>query len=471
MEKILTLARGWGSRGSGLGLHACVATTTEDINKSLPKGAGDLRFEFYVNAMDATTTTTTAQQTNYVSAMHSTPAASASAAVPPASSSASSSSASSSSSSGSLVSVHVPGSDLARLPTARLFHRLKSQYSVPSDKLFGLLAAIRLAKSFHDQPSRVAAVSRRLEALLTVLHIHSSSDVLVGYFQAQPELCHEIVDLVRPSEDVGGGGGTATTRAGPIPMDLQLLAMDVLAALVSQRDDASGGLGPIGRAVNVFQELGVGKGQYMGLLPSLLRYSLAALNEAAAMPSAASQQRIMQSQQSQQSQSQSQQPLLLLDEEHLSASDLSLGLAFVSATSPTGGRLAARNHHEPHSPRVLVSVEESLLLWIDAVFNLISSVVAVPSGAAAMTDCGLVPALLSIFSLGAPSSLETLSLWDGDTTQQQQRGGAMTKSSSSSSSSSSASAASSFSSSAAHPPPPPAVPPPPPPPRSCPCRP
>jgi len=152
---------------------------------------------------------------------------------------------------------------------------------LPRDKLFALLCHIRIAKSFHSRNSRTDAIRCRLLALQVLLCMPSTStDVLVGYFQAQPELCAEICDLVRPASVYAENLGTG--KRTEVPHRLRMAALDVLTTIVSRRDSSSANLGPIGRFVDVFGELGVAKGQYLGLLPTLMRYSVASLG---ALPS------------------------------------------------------------------------------------------------------------------------------------------------------------------------------------------
>ena len=62
--------------------------------------------------------------------------------------------------------------------TAELFFLALEKADVPKDRLYSLLADIRLARSFHSRAMRVAAVQRRLSALITMLHSHPSPDVV-----------------------------------------------------------------------------------------------------------------------------------------------------------------------------------------------------------------------------------------------------------------------------------------------------
>ena len=68
-----------------------------------------------------------------------------------------------------------------------------------TEKAFSLLAHIRLSASFHSHSSWVEAIECHLSALVALLYAHPSMDVLAGYFFAQPDLCVELADLLRPT--------------------------------------------------------------------------------------------------------------------------------------------------------------------------------------------------------------------------------------------------------------------------------
>ena len=53
-ERLLAMARGWGTRGSGLGLFTCSAADDSEFGQgALPKEAGELRFFFYKQSEDS----------------------------------------------------------------------------------------------------------------------------------------------------------------------------------------------------------------------------------------------------------------------------------------------------------------------------------------------------------------------------------------------------------------------------------
>jgi hypothetical protein len=266
-----------------------------------------------------------------------------------------------------------------------------SQSIIPHDRLFPILAQIRLAKSFHSRADRVAAVERRLFALIAVLNGHPSQDILLGYFHAQPELCTELVDLIKPimaSSAVTSKVATtviphnqSTTTAvegkasllaladsSSIPTRVRTLAVECLTALVARRESNHGGaLSGLAKLTNVFNELGIGKSQFLGFLPTLVRFSLVSLNS-----------------------------FLLLSENESCASDpnewnldddlgLELGQIFLQASK----RKTCNN----------TVMEEQCLEFIDAVLTLTAAVASVSSGTASLTECGIIPALLNTMTL------------------------------------------------------------------------
>ena len=137
-----------------------------------------------------------------------------------------------------------------------------------------------------------------------------------------------------------------------------------MTALVARRDGTSGALTGVARHSSVLSELGVGKGQYLGLLPTLIRYSLASLGSFLSSSGESN-----------------TEPLAPTSAENGSdAIAFDVGLVFVEATMP------------PKLPRV-VQLERALE-FVDSVLTLTSAVVSSPSGTSALTDCGLIPAPL-----------------------------------------------------------------------------
>jgi Domain of Unknown Function (DUF908). len=321
-SRLMTLARGWGSKGCGLGLLQCVTTDDSASGQgSLPRFAGEVVFEFLPPPNNKETKSQTvvlltddvfvtehnseAKQYDSISVLSSSP-------------STRQNEKRRKMSGGNSVGIFGSGQRQTKSTASLFFQCLEGQIGgrsrISRENLFALLAHIRLAVSFHSQASRTAAVERRLRALIATLYANPQPALLMGYFQAQPELCNEIADLIRPivsaaavsatgivqkrcnvvaTNSEGGVGGDygekqrnaaiasivdpATTVH--IPYTTRYLALETLTAIVARKDESSSsGLSQVARLTNVLGELGIGKGQFLGLLPTLVRYSLASLN-------------------------------------------------------------------------------------------------------------------------------------------------------------------------------------------------
>ena len=271
---------------------------------------------------------------------------------------------------------------------------IKQKFGVSSSEIpFNILASlvhnVRLALSYRCQMSRINAIERRLHALVISICTHRSMDVLSGYFIAQPELVADLVGLVKlidTSHGIQTSSGTSMTIMSDgvykslsdhiyhsgIPFGVRKLAITALTVLITRRNstehNGGGTLSSVAKQTNVLSELGVGKGRYLGLLPTLIRFSLTSL--VAAVSSGV---RLG----ANSSVSPRDDSRMDVDD-----SDIALGLVFIEATKPP-----------PPPPE---EAEELALEFIDYLLNLTIAVVNVSSGSAALTDCGLIPALIGV---------------------------------------------------------------------------
>ncbi|CAN0117801.1 unnamed protein product, partial [Scytosiphon promiscuus] len=320
------------------------------------------------------------------------------------------------------------------LSSATLFRRLiKDHAAVPKRRLFSLLAKVRGAVAWRGGlEARRAAVRRRIMALTALVYCHPSEDALMAYISIQPELIQELVDLVRVRTD--------QSAEMTVPLDISVLAVHCLAALVHSRHEGPN-LGLVARHTHVFQELGITRGQYTGLLPLLVRHGVASLfimpeQDAAAAAAAAAaagaavgagvgrggrgeeskrDSGVVESKSSDPGDRKISTPTPPPRPEDAA---LSLGIAFVEAASaaPSEGRMVGRARGEegvgaPAGTRPdivpvssatasdVLSSQMDQLRWVEAVFSLVWAVVSVQNGAAAMTECGLIPALLNVVQL------------------------------------------------------------------------
>ena len=352
----------------------------------------------------------------------------------------------------------------------------QQQQQQHDDRLFSLLADIRLARSYKYNV--LPTVHLRLESLVAMLQQTTSSsslssssqqqqqqEIVTGYFQAQPELIVELVDLLRPTVSAThihpttstttnnmatttktGAAGTTTTSDGRvvgrglsdavvndaishlahgqiIPHSIRILAVEALTALVVRRDTPStpsGGSNGTGAAAammmtqearlsSVLTELGIGKGLYMGVLPTLLRYSLAAITTAAAVTTTTMEKdkeskeedadgdmvmttTTKDEEKDQQEEEEEEDP----DKDDDDDVAMDIGLAFLEASLG------------PQPPR-FVQVEQALV-WLDSLLSLTMAVASTPTGTAALTESGMVPALLSLVALDTNVAVQGLLL-------------------------------------------------------------
>jgi E3 ubiquitin-protein ligase HUWE1 len=425
-DRLMATARAWGTRAMGLGLLATV-TTDDSIHGQgqLPAAMGEVNFCYYGSGTGTEKNELTLHEiTITLQEMLLDPPPLDTLLADPneesdASQSPDSATETSSKSGGKKrrredslenKSNHTKSSKTTQkkrvIPTSELFFlavkKAGGMDKIPSDRLFSLLADIRLARSYHSQAARCAAVSRRLQSLIAILNAHPSPEMMSGYFQAQPELCAEIVDLLRPvvsSANVSAASAVPNAispsdtmseghkyQQDPIsnlvgdashmvPFEIRMLALEALTAMVIRRDGTSGALSGSTRLSAVLLELGVGKGQYLGILPTLIRYSLASIGSTSSV-----RQEVDQSADS------------VMD---VSATgELEVGLMFVEAT------LASI------CPRK-IQVERALE-FTDSILTLTSAVVGTPTGTSALVDCGLIPSLLSTVSADQDLILQSL---------------------------------------------------------------
>jgi hypothetical protein len=414
-SRLMTLARGWGTKGCGLGLLECVTTDDSASGQgTLPRFAGEVVFEFLPPKDSKSQKVVLLTDDMFVADVGTM--------AEPYDSSLSELSSSPSArqnekrrkmSGGNRLGIF--GSSRRQTKcTASLFFQCLEQIGgrsrISKENLFALLAHVRLAVSFHSQASRTAAVERRLRALIATLYANPQPAVLIGYFQAQPELCNEIADLVRPivsaaavsatgisqkryaaakSEGADHDHGEEQRNAAiasivdpattvHVPYTTRYLALEMLTAIVARKDESSNsGLSQVARLTNVLGELGVGKGQFLGLLPTLVRYSLASLN-------------LFLSAKKSPDESDAEMNYIEtvdnsidtpFDVEELG---LDLGLTFLEATK----------HVDNQSHQEVKALE-----FVENILSLASSVISVATGTASLTDCGLIPALISTISL------------------------------------------------------------------------
>jgi hypothetical protein len=109
-----------------------------------------------------------------------------------------------------------------------------------------------------------------------------ATDALVQFLQTLPELAQALVDLVKSRME-----GRSGDAPGCVPQLLSVLAVHCLTALMATSNEGGSSQAAAVRALNAYTELSIGRGQYTGLLPSLVRHCVTGLHVGASAAAAA----------------------------------------------------------------------------------------------------------------------------------------------------------------------------------------
>jgi hypothetical protein len=132
----------------------------------------------------------------------------------------------------------------------------------PMEHAFPLLSQMRSMRALTTMAGRQMALRRVYQAILILLCCHPSSATLSDFFHDKTEILLDFIYMLR------SGPGTPEYSSN-IPFDIRVLACQSLVAVVGSRDVSS--ISVMGRFSWLQHDLGVNRGQYMGLLPCLLR--------------------------------------------------------------------------------------------------------------------------------------------------------------------------------------------------------
>ncbi|DBA00602.1 TPA: hypothetical protein N0F65_007731 [Lagenidium giganteum] len=256
--------------------------------------------------------------------------------------------------------------------SARVCEKLIAQYNVPLKHHFPLYMKSRLCHAAVHRASREASVVERLHSLMALFYTFSDAWDVAHYVEQNPELTRGIVELIR------------VEVIDKIPLRVRVAALQVLTALVYDRFGRGGSVGVLGRHSNVLSALGVAKGAPHGVLPSLVRFCMSELGTTTKPGRSGS----------------GSNSSVAGGELADSDMDMSLAVAFVRATTdrltPEEAEIVGASKFRDISTPL-----DARLTWIEAVLGLLYVVVSMQSGAAVLTENGVIPALLHAIS--APS--------------------------------------------------------------------
>ncbi|TDH72075.1 hypothetical protein CCR75_003872 [Bremia lactucae] len=256
--------------------------------------------------------------------------------------------------------------------------RLIDLYKIPLRLHFQLYTQVRGIYASRSALSRENMVIERLNALLALFSLYSDAWDVTNYVEQHQELTRGIVELVR------------VENIQQVPVRVRVVALHVLTALVNDRAGRAGGIGMLGRQSNVLQALGVVKGTPHGAFPSLVRYCTAELGDVTSLSVSAP------------SLGPLPPPPIATESTDM---DMSLAVAFVQATTDSLSPQEAQViFAPPFRSDSYGSTLETKLCWIEAVLELLTALVAIQSGAAVLTENGIVPALLHAITIPALDS-------------------------------------------------------------------
>ncbi|KAF1779462.1 protein of unknown function DUF4414 [Phytophthora cactorum] len=268
----------------------------------------------------------------------------------------------------------------AACAAATACERLIEQHKIPKRLHFQLYTQVRACYASRSALTRENLVVERLHALLALFSLFSDAWDVTNYVEQHPELTRGIVELIR------------VESIEHVPVRVRVTALLVLTALVNDRVGRAGGMGVLGRQSNVLQALGVAKGTPHGVFPSLVRFCTAELGDVIALGSTAAT-------------SGSSSPPAIASETADTDMDMSLAVAFVQATTDLLSPQEAEVVSAPPFRSVSSgSIQETKLCWMEAVLGLLTAVVAIQSGAAVLTENGIVPALLHVLTMPSVSA-------------------------------------------------------------------
>lgn len=128
---------------------------------------------------------------------------------------------------------------------------------------FPLMCIIRARRLLSTLEGRHNLIRLQYQAISIILGCHSDSSVLNGYFQDKVELIKNFIYLLR------SGPGSLEYDPQLIALSTRLLACQSLEFIIGSRDSTCSPI--FVRYPWILYDLGVNRGQYMGLFPCLLR--------------------------------------------------------------------------------------------------------------------------------------------------------------------------------------------------------
>eukprot|EP01038_Epipyxis_sp_PR26KG_P006704 gene6704-9196_t len=140
---------------------------------------------------------------------------------------------------------------------------LKEYDDLPLAIKYTIMCAIRTRRLMLNPQQRVIYFRMRFQACSILLGCHPDASVLINFFQDKIHIIKDALFMLRT------GPGSVEYHANFVPLDLRMSAVQCLVAVVGSRDPSTSPI--FTRYPWLMHDLGVNRGQYMGLIPCLLR--------------------------------------------------------------------------------------------------------------------------------------------------------------------------------------------------------
>lgn len=215
---------------------------------------------------------------------------------------------------------------------------------------YSLMCAVRMRRLVQTAQGRRSLLRLQYQATAILLGCHPDSSVLFSFFQDKVDLIKNFMYLLRT------GPGSLDYKPDVVDLDIRLLACQCLEAIVGSRDQSSTPI--FARYPWMMFDLGLNRGQYMGLLPCLIRSSTSYL--------------------------------ISLDATEAEQASLESAAVVESKMDVESSAHVGANSHLS-DPEV-----EARLLWIENVFMLLIAIVNVSTALPALTDNGLIGSILLV---------------------------------------------------------------------------
>jgi len=145
----------------------------------------------------------------------------------------------------------------------------KSERRIPPAAKVHFMYSLRMRSMLSTLKDRTELIRLQYQAALILLECHPDSATLFAFFQDKVCMIQSFLYLLRT------GPGSLDYCPGLIPVDIRLLACHCLEAIVGARDSPSSPM--LVHYPWILHDLGVNRGQYMGLFPCLIRSSISYL--------------------------------------------------------------------------------------------------------------------------------------------------------------------------------------------------